>query len=146
MLHELDVLETRTIADLASDARNVRNRLLEKIADADLGEPIPARGQHNPGGGIALDEALAAEPEYVALRDALVALPRDIKEKILVVTQIGRGDLAILDWSFAREAASALPDDDIVATLLDEPDLHDLLHKGLYVVGAATLPADTAQA
>jgi len=138
MLHELDILEARSIADLASDARKVRNRLLEKIVDADLGEPIPARGEHSPGTGVALDEALDAEPEYVALRDTLVALPRDIKEKILVVAQIGRGDRAILDWSSAREAVSVLPNADIVAALLGKPDLHDLLHNGLYVVGAAT--------
>lgn len=143
MLHELDVLETRNIADLAADARNVRNRLLEKIADRDLGEPSPARGEHNPGSGIVLDDALNAEPEYVALREALVALPREIREKILVVAQIGRGNGAILNWNSAREAASALSDDDIVATLLGEPDLHDLLHKGLYELGAVTPPADT---
>lgn len=138
MLHGLDILEPRSIAGLASAARKVRNRPLEKIVDADLGEPIPARGQHGPGTGIALDETLDAEPEYVALRDALVALPRDIKEKLLVVTQIGRGDRAMPDWSSAREAVSVLPDEDIFAALLGEPNLHDVLHKGLHVVGAAT--------
>ena len=31
MLHEPDVLEARQIADLAADARRVRDRLLEKV-------------------------------------------------------------------------------------------------------------------
>ena len=41
MLHALEVLEARRIADMARDARKVRDRLLEKVADADLGEPQP---------------------------------------------------------------------------------------------------------
>ena len=41
MLHELDVLEAKQIADLASDARKVRDRLLEEVPDEKLGEPCP---------------------------------------------------------------------------------------------------------
>src|SRR5208282_4623892 len=93
MLHELEVLEAQHIADLALDARNVRDRLLEKVPDTDLGEPIAARGEHNPGGGVLLTGVLASEPEFVALRQAIAALPRDIREKLWVVAQIGRGDL-----------------------------------------------------
>ncbi len=142
MLHELEALEAGHIADLALDARKVRDRLLEKVADADLGEPPPARGEHNPSGSVVLNGVLAAEPEFVALREAIAALTRDIREKLWVATQIGRGDLAILDWDEAIGAASALTDDDIVANLLEEPDLHNYLRKGLYALGAATLPGD----
>lgn len=142
MLHELEALEAGHIADLALDARKVRDRLLEKVADADLGEPPPARGEHNPSGSVVLNGVLAGEPEFVALREAIAALTRDIREKLWVATQIGRGDLAILDWDEAIGAASALTDDDIVANLLEEPDLHNYLRKGLYALGAATLPGD----
>jgi len=55
MLYELEVLEARRIADLAMDARKLRDRLVEKVPDADLGEPVPARGEHNPTGSIILD-------------------------------------------------------------------------------------------
>jgi hypothetical protein len=48
MLFELDVLEIRGIADVALDARKVRDRLLEKVPESDLGEPKPAPGEHNP--------------------------------------------------------------------------------------------------
>ena len=144
MLHELDVLEVRSIAGLASDARKVRDRVLEKIAEADLGEPVPARGQHDPGAGVELNGVLAKEPEFIALREAIVALPRDIREEAWVITRVGRGDLAILDWDDGMEAASRLADEDILADLLGEPDLHDLLHKGLYMLGAAAPPEDNA--
>jgi hypothetical protein len=143
MLHELEVLEARRIADLAEDARKIRERLLEKVPDADLGELEPARGPHRPVGMIALNGLLAGKPEFVALREALASLPRDIREKLWVVTQIGRGDVAVLDWEQAKDTASLLTEDDILANMLGEPDLHDYLRKGLYMLGAATLPGDT---
>ena len=68
MLYELDVLETRHIADLARDARKVRDQSLEKVPDAQLGE-------HNPSGNIVLNGVLVAEPKYAALREAFAALP-----------------------------------------------------------------------
>jgi hypothetical protein len=137
MLHELEILEARHIADLAWDARRVRDRLLEKVPDSQLGEPVPARGEHNPSGSIALNSVLAAEPECVALHAAIAALPRDIRDKLWVVAQIGRGDVAILDWDETLAGASALSDDDIVAGMVAEPDLHEHLRKGLYELGAA---------
>lgn len=142
MLHELDILEAQNIADLALDARKVRDRLLEEIPDADLGEPVPSRGQHNAGSEIVLDDVLATAAEFVVLRDAIDALPGEIKRKILIVSRVGRGELTILDWDAALEAASALSDDDIVVELLAESDLHDVLRKGLYAMGAAA-PGDT---
>jgi hypothetical protein len=141
MLHELDILEAGRIADLALDARKVRDRLLEEVPEADLGEPVSERGEHNPAAGIMLD-TLLAEPEFVALRQALAVLPRDIREKLWVVTRIGRGDVAISDWEPAIGETSALTDEDIVTGLLDEPDLHECLRKGLYVLGAARTPGD----
>ncbi len=140
MLHELEALEARHIAELALDARKVRDRLLEKVPDTELGEPKPARGEHNPSGGVVLTDVLAATAEFVALRQAIAALPRDMREKLWVVARIGRGELAILDWDGALDGASALTDEDLVANLLGEPDLHDCLGKGLYELGAAMPP------
>ncbi len=137
MLHELDVLEARQIADLAAEARRVRDRLLEKVPDEELGEPVPARGEHNPASTLALNGVLATEAEFVTLREAISALPRDIREILWVVAQVGRGDVAVLGWNEALAGASALSDDDIVAGMVAEPDLHEHLHKGLYELGAA---------
>jgi hypothetical protein len=109
-----------------------------------LASRYPARGQHNLGRGVELNGVLAREPEFIALREAIVALPRDIREEAWVITQVGRGDLAILDWDDGMEAASRLTDEGILADLLGEPDLHDLLHKGLYALGAATPPEHNA--
>jgi electron transfer flavoprotein alpha/beta subunit len=59
-----------------------------------------------------------------------------------VTTGIGHGDLAIREWDNAVEAASALTEDEIVANMMSDPDLHDCLRKGLYMLGVATLPGD----
>jgi hypothetical protein len=143
MLHELEVLEARRIADLAEDVRKISDRLLEKVPDADLGELEPARGPHSPASTIALDGVLAGEPEFVALREAVASLPRDIRDKLWILTQIGRGDVAVQEWAQAKDTASLLSGDDVLANLLGEPDLHDYLRKGLYMLGAVTLPGDT---
>jgi hypothetical protein len=142
LLHELEVLEARHIADLASDARKVRDLLLEKVPDAALGEPKPARGEHNPAGRLVLDAVLASQPVFVALRQAIIELPRDLREKLWVVLEIGRGDAAVLDWDVAIATAQALTDDDIADNLWTETDLHNCLHKGLYELRAAALPGD----
>jgi hypothetical protein len=142
MLYELDVLEARRIADLAAEVRKVRDRLLEKVPEAELGEPQPARGEHNPVGDIVLDDVLAREPEFIALRDAIGALPRDIRDKVWAVAEIGRGRFAIRDADAAQAEASAMSNEAIAESLLGEPDLHDVLRKGLYQLGLATLPSD----
>ena len=41
-------------------------------------------------------------------------------------------------------AASLLTDEDIVASLLGEPDLRDFLGKGLYALGVAAVPGGAA--
>ena len=67
MFHEPDVLEARQIADLAADARRVRDRLLEKEPDGKLGEPMSGAGRTQPwqdsraewrvGGGAGIDSS-----------------------------------------------------------------------------------------
>jgi hypothetical protein len=144
MLHELDVLEARQIADLAYDARKVRDQLLEKVPDAQLGELVPARGEHNASSDIVLNGVLATKPEFIALREAIAALPRDIREKLWVVAQVGRGDIAVLSWDETLAGASLLCDDEIVARLVGEADLHNYLRKGLYELGMRALPGEAA--
>lgn len=144
MLHELDLLEARQIAELALDAGKVRDRLLEKVPASQLGEPKPSRGEHNPAGTIALNDVLATQPEFVALREAIVALPREIREKLWVVMLIGRGDVALRGWDRALADASNQSDDDIVSSMVAESDLHEYLCKGLYQIGAAVVPHGSA--
>ena len=52
MLHEIEILEARRIAELAEAARDARNQALAPVPEAKLGEPQPGRGQHDPAGAL----------------------------------------------------------------------------------------------
>jgi hypothetical protein len=132
MLYELEVLEARRIAELAAEAHTVRGRLLQKVRAAELGEPKPARGEHDPVGTIVLDDLLAAAPEFRRLRDAVTELPGDIRRKLWVLMAIGRGDCAAKGWQRAMAQTEAMPDGEVIAGLVTEPYLHDYLAKALY--------------
>jgi hypothetical protein len=90
MLHEIEILEARRIADLAAAARDARSRILTPVPEAELGEPQPARGEHHPVGALAFAEVTT----YRALRKAVDGLPADIRRKLRAVMRVGSGDYA----------------------------------------------------
>jgi Protein of unknown function (DUF3775) len=143
MLHEVDVLEAKRIAELAADVRAVRDRLLQKVRETELGEPKPARGEHNPASALVLDDLLAVEPAFLRLREAIAALPREIREKLWLLMEIGRGNGTLQDWTAAHEKIAAAADAEIVADLMSEPDLHACLRKALYQVSQVPKHAST---
>ena len=144
MLHEVEFLEAKAIADLAADVRGVRDRLLQKVRESELGEPKPARGEHNPASALALDDLIAREPAFFRLRDAIAALPREIREKLWILMEIGRGNRTLQDWAPARDSVAAVADSEILADLMGEPDLHVCLRKALYQVSQAPKHANRA--
>ena len=137
MLHELEALEARRIAELAADTGKLREGLLEKIRASALGEPKPARGEHDPARNLPLDEVLGDTAEFAALREAIAALPRKIRQSVWAVMEIGRGRFAARDWDQALLRAAALGDSELVTAMTDEPAMHDCLSKGLYELGMA---------
>ena len=142
MLYELEVLEARHIADLAQDACSARDRVLKRIRATNVQEPRAARGAHTAGARAVFDAAMAALPEQVALRHAIASLPRDIQEKLWATALVGRGEGAISGWNESLRSAGQLSDEALAADLVDDPNLHDCLRKGLYVLGDATIPGD----
>lgn len=140
MLYELELLETRRIAELAGDLHKVRDRLLEKIPATRLGEPLPARGQHNPLATLDLEPALTRTSQFAALRDAVTALPRDLRAKLWAIVQIGGGREPAGGFASALAETAALSDGALTSLLLGEPELQRMLTKGLYRLGAAPQP------
>lgn len=141
MLHEIEILEARRIADLAALAREARDRALTSVPEAELGQIRPARGEHHAAGGLGFEAMPEGEPAHRALREALEALPADIRRKLWAVVRIGTGDYARGDWEQALAAADAGSEQALVDDLAEEVDLHDKLMKGLYEIGAAPPPA-----
>ncbi|MGE0225369.1 MAG: hypothetical protein AB7F35_28720 [Acetobacteraceae bacterium] len=141
-LFELDVLEARRVADLAADARRRRDELMEKVSEESLGEPPPVRGERNPSAGLDVETVLRDQREYIALRDAIGEVPRDIREKLRVVAQVGRDEITAAAADEALAAVSGESDAAILTVMMDNPDLHDHLRRGLYLLHAASVPGD----
>jgi Protein of unknown function (DUF3775) len=89
-----------------------------------------------------LTEILVTQPEILALQQAIIGLPQDIRRKLWTVARLGRGDVTLLDWEKTIASAALMTDDDMTADLMAESDLHDCLRKGLYLAGATHLPGD----
>jgi len=132
MLESITVKQVKQIADLANKARIASDRALVELPERDLGEPKPARGEHNPAAAIGLDPLPADHPARVALRNAVAALSEEARSELLALIWVGRGEYGFKDWQRALSAATAThpaADSDI---LTEQADLHELLTKGLY--------------
>ena len=135
MLEKIKVVEVKHIAEMAKAARDARDQMLDKVRDEDLGELKPARGEHNPAGGLGLDPLPPDHPVRAALREAVMALPASGRSELRALLSIGQGDYAAKDWAKAVTAAATAPDDATAAMLLEEADLHQYLMKALYELG-----------
>jgi hypothetical protein len=136
MLRQLTTEQARRIATLAKTAREVRDAVLDNVPDEDFGEPPAARGEHNPTAG--LDPLSAADPAVTALRQALVALGPAARSELFVLMRMGQGDFAITDWDRGLSEAELLGDETVTAAIIEDPDLHDRITKGLYEVGSSS--------
>jgi len=99
MLHEIEILEARRIAELAGAARDARDQALTAIPEAELGETRPARGEHHPAGALAFGALPEDAPTREALREAIEGLLPDIRRKLWAVMRIGCGDYARGNWT-----------------------------------------------
>lgn len=136
MLRQLTTDQAHRIAALAKTAREARDAVLDNVPDEDFGEPPAARGEHNPTAG--LDPLSAADPAVTALRQALVALGPAARSELFVLMRMGQGDFAICDWDRALSEAELLGDETVTAAIIEDPDLHDRITKGLYEVGSSS--------
>ena len=143
MLDSGTIEAARHIADLAAAARAARDRMLSQIAERDLGEPPPERGEGRPFAEVGLAALPPDEPARQALREAIDGLSDEARRGVWAVMRTGTGDYAGADWSLALAEAEAMPDDAIIVELAEEAELPERLAKGLYELGAADQPASS---
>lgn len=74
VLYEIEILEARRIAELAAAAREALDRVLTPVREAEFGEPMPARGEHDAASSLGFAELLEAEPAHRALCEAIEGL------------------------------------------------------------------------
>lgn len=132
MLEKINVAEVKHIAEMAKAAREARDQMLDKIRAEDLGEIKPARGEHNPAGGLGLDPLPPGHPVGEALREAITSLSLSARTELRALLSIGQGDYAAKNWEQAVADAAAARDDDTIGILFDEADLHEYLMKALH--------------
>jgi len=132
MLRELNVDQAKFIALLAKAARTERDVFLAKVAEKDIDGLQPARGEHNPIAQLGFEQLPPATSQASALREAIVTLSPSARSELYALMRIGQGHLAAKKWHRGLTEAEALGDEAATAAVLDDPDLHDHLVKGLY--------------
>jgi hypothetical protein len=137
MLTALNAEQARFVALLAKAARAQRDDLLGNVAEEDLAPLKAARGEHNPTAQLGFDPLRPGASQTEALREALAALSSQARSELYILMRIGQGELAANKWHRGLSEANLLGDETITGEILEDPDLHDHLMKGLYEAEAA---------
>ena len=133
MLKDLHVDQAHFIALLAKTARAQRDALLGNVAEDDLDGPTPGRGEHNPTAELGVEPLPAdASKPAAALCEAISSLSEPARRELYALMRIGQGHLAAKKWDRGLSEAEMLGDNVITAAIIDDPDLHDHVTKGLY--------------
>jgi hypothetical protein len=132
MLKTLTTLQVNSVVALAKAARMQRDHFLGNVAEADLAETTAARGEHNPTAALGFEPVPPEAPQMIALREGLAALPFAACAELYALMRLGQGDLAMQTWDRGIADAERLGDDVVTSSLMEDPDLHHHLTKGLY--------------
>jgi len=132
MLKDLNVDQAHFIALLAGTARAQRDTLLAHVAEDDLGGITPGRGEHNPTAELGFEPLPAEASQTAELREAIASLSEAARRELYALMRIGQGHLAAKKWHRGLSEAGMLGEDTITAAIIEDPDLHDHLTKGLY--------------
>ena len=130
-LKHLNVDQVRFVALLANMARAERDAMLGHGPDKDLSGTAAARGERNPTAALGFDPVPVENSQLNALRDALSALTV-ARSELYVLMRIGQGHLAVRNWHRGIEEAQSLGATTVTGVLIEDPDLHDHISKGLY--------------
>jgi hypothetical protein len=131
-LKALNSDQVRFLALLAKTARLQRDKSLGNVAEHELAEITPARGEHNPIAPLGFAPVHSDGSQVADLRDAVAALSGAGRSELYALMRIGRGELAARQWHRGIRDAALLGDETVTACLIEDPDLHDHLMKGLY--------------
>jgi hypothetical protein len=132
MLKELNRDQAQFVAVLAKAARMQRDAAIAGVREADLTETKPARGEHNPTADLAFVALPEDASQLTMLREAVDGLTPAGRSELYALMRVGQGELAAKKWNRGLTEALTLGDDTVTASLLEDPDLHDHLMKGLY--------------
>jgi hypothetical protein len=132
MLDALNPDQAHFIALLAKAARVQRDEFLGNVPESNLIELKAARGDHNATAALGFAPVPPDASQITALRDAIAALSPAGRAELYVLMRVGQGELALRKWHRGLVEATNLGDEVVKASLIEDPDLHDHLLKGLY--------------
>lgn len=132
MLKHLNADQAHFIALLAHTARVQRDAMIGHVAEKGLGGSTPGRGEHNPTAELGFEPLSAGAAQNAALREAIGSLSQPARRELYALMRIGQGHLAAKKWHRGLSEGEALGDETITAAIIEDPDLHDHLAKGLY--------------
>ena len=134
MLKDLNVEQARFIALLARAARMQRDAILGNVAEAELGDVTPGKGEHNQTAELGLGTLDAEATPAAALREAITSLSPMARQELYTLMRVGQGHLAAKKWHRGLSEAEALGENTVTATIIEDADLHDHLVKALYEI------------
>jgi hypothetical protein len=132
MLKELNRDQAHFVAVLAKAARMQRDAFIAGVPEDDLAETKPARGEHNPTASLGFTAFPEDASQVTALREAIDTLSSAGRSELYTLMRVGQGELAAQKWHQGLVEAANLGDETVKAALIENPDLHDHLMKGLY--------------
>jgi hypothetical protein len=132
VLKELNRNQAQFVAVLARAARMQRDAFVAGVPEGDLAEPKPSHGEHNPMADLGFTPFPEDAPQLVLLREAINIFSRAGRSELYALMRIGQGALATREWHRGLVEAENLGDETVTAALIEDPDLHDHLMKGLY--------------
>jgi len=132
MLKELNRDQVQFVALLAKAARTQRDAFIASVPEDDLGEMKSARGEHNPTAALGFTAFPVDGSQVTALREAIDTLSSAGRSELYALMRIGQSELAAQKWHRGLVEAATLGDETVTAALIEDPDLHDHLMKGLY--------------
>jgi len=138
MLAALNAEQARFVALLAKAARAQRDDFLGNTAEDDLAPLNAARGEHNPTALLGFEPLRPGASQTAALREAIATLSTQARSELYTLMRIGQGDLAAKKWHRGLSEANLLGDETITGAIVEDPDLHDHIMKGLYEAEAAS--------
>ena len=130
-LQYLDAESVRDIADLARQAREAQDRLLNKMRVEDRFEDGKLIETEAMGTLDTLD-ATRGNRALDELKRRIEALSQEARHELMAIMWIGRGDFAAADWDRAIDHAASSADASTVDFIAERAPLQSYLLKGLY--------------
>jgi Protein of unknown function (DUF3775) len=132
MLKDLNTDQARFVALLAKAARTERDAMLGHGPSRTLNEAAATRGERNPTAALGFDPLPADNTQLKALHDALDSLSVEARSELYVLMRVGQGQVTARQWHRGLQEAQLLGATSLAAALIEDPDLHDHVLKGLF--------------